>query len=88
MTLSCLVTEGRGCNCHFSGTIGKSRKIPARIAAVVGVWLRLLKQVTDTPGHHLTITALDKAIAFPVRFRQDISNGARQTRFFGNKQPH
>jgi len=44
--------------------------------------------VTDTPGHHLTITALDKAIAFPVRFGQDISNGARQTRFFGNKQPH
>ena len=64
------------------------RKIPARIAAVVGVWLRLLKQVTDTLGHHLTITALDKAIAFPVRFGQDISNGARQTRFFGNKQPH
>ncbi|XNM46980.1 hypothetical protein ACLK15_10375 [Escherichia coli] len=29
--------------------------------------------MTDTPGHHLTITALDEAIAFPVRFGQDVA---------------
>ncbi len=78
MTLSCLVTEGRGCNCHFSGTIWQIRKIPARIAAVGGVWLRLLKQVTDRPGHPPDHYRTDKAIAFTRRFGQDISNGARQ----------
>ncbi len=59
-----LVTEGRGCNCHFSGTIGKS----ADSSAHSGCRRRLAAPAqagADTPGHHLTITALDKAIAFP-----------------------
>ncbi len=61
---------------------------PASITTVVGIWLRLLKQVTNTPGHHLPVSALDKTVTFAMRLRQHIGDSARQTRFFGNKQPH
>ena len=40
---------------------------PASITTVVGVWLRLLKQVTNTPGHHLSISAFNKAVTFAMR---------------------
>lgn len=87
MTLSCFGHGGQGCNCHFSGQSAN----PQDSSAHSGCRRRLAApaQAGDRyTGHYLTITALDKAIAFPVRFGQDISNGARQTRFFGNKQPH
>ena len=63
-------------------------EIPAGVAAVVDIRLRLLKQVTDTPGDHLPVTAFDKAVTFAMRFRQHVGDGTRQTRLFGNKQPH
>ena len=50
--------------------------------------LRLLKQVTNTPGHHLPVSAFDKTVTFAMWLRQHIGDSARQTRFFGNKQPH
>ena len=61
---------------------------PASITTVVGIRLRLFKQVTNTPGHHLSISAFDKTIAFAMRLRQHIGDSTRQTWFFGNKQPH
>ena len=63
-------------------------EIPAGIAAVIDVRLRLLQQVTDTPGDHLPVAALNKAIAFAMRFRQHIGDSPTETRFFCNKQPH
>ncbi len=49
MTLSCLVTEGGAVIATFPGQSANPQDSSAQ-AAVVGVWLRLLKQVTDTPG--------------------------------------
>ncbi|CNT64199.1 Uncharacterised protein [Salmonella enterica subsp. enterica serovar Bovismorbificans] len=63
-------------------------QIPARITAVIRIRLRLFQQMTNTPGDDLPVSALNKTIAFTVRFWQHIRNGAPQTRFFGNKQPH
>ncbi len=48
MTLSCLVTEVGAVIATFPGQLANPQDSSA-IAAVVGVWLRLLKQVTDTP---------------------------------------
>ena len=88
MTLSCLVTRVGAVIATFPGQSAN----PQDSSAHSGCRRRLAApaQAGDryTRSPHLTITALDKAIAFPVRFGQDISNGARQTRFFGNKQPH
>ena len=67
---------------------GQIVEVPAGVAAVVDLRLRLLKQVTNTPGHHLPVTAFDKAVALAVRLRQHVGDGARQARLFGNKQPH
>lgn len=42
-------------------------EVPAGVAAVVDIRLRLFKQVTDTPGDHLPVTAFDKAVSFAMR---------------------
>ncbi len=64
------------------------RQAPAGVAAVIDIRLRLLKQVTDAPGHHLAVATLDIAVALAVRLWQHVGNGTAQAGFFGNKQPH
>lgn len=63
-------------------------QVPARIARIVDVGLGLLQQVADAPRDHLSVTALNIAVAFAMRFWQHIGDGATETRFFCNKQPH
>lgn len=57
-------------------------EIPAGIAAVIDVRLRLLQQMADTPGDHLPVAALNIAIAFAVRFRQHIGDSPTETSVF------
>ena len=63
-------------------------QVPARIARIIDIGLGLLQQVADAPGDHLPVTALNIAVTFAMRFWQHLGDGAAETRFFCNKQPH
>lgn len=79
MVLSCLLTERRGCNRHFSEIMGKSASDQqlARKAAIIGIELRLLQQVVDAPRHYIIVATGDKAITKAVRLGEHIGNSAR-----------
>ena len=67
---------------------GELLHAPLFVGSIIGIGLRLLQQVPDTPGHHVSLRRLDEALPLLVGLGQNIGDGAAKAGLFGNKESH
>ncbi len=58
---------GLGHQLPLDGHDGKVLHPPLLVGGVISIGLRLLQQVADTPGHHVSLRRLDETLSLLVR---------------------